>query len=202
MSVPISLRTPMGWQILGIVVGFLAAAAAAFFAANGHQMSRAVSITVTVIFGLIGAGCGWACLIDLTEHRLPNRLTYPLIPAVMLAAIVLAIVAGQGHRVTSALMSALITGGLFFVAALIAPTGIGMGDAKLAVTTGAMAGWWSYVTAMWAIFSAFVFAGLVALALIAVRHATAKTPIAFGPFLFLGAVVAIWWNVAASPFSW
>lgn len=202
LSVPISLSTSLPRQILGICVGAALAGAAAYFAAQGHRMSLGVAITVTVIYALLGGAAGWAALIDITEHRLPNRLTYPLIPAVALCALVLAIVSGQGHRLSAALISGFIAGSLFFVAALVAPTGIGMGDAKFAVTTGAMAGWWSYVTAMWSIFGAFFLAALVALLLIVIRRATAKTPIAFGPFLFLGAVLAIWWNVSASPFSW
>lgn len=199
---PISLRTSQQVQITGMVIGALGVGAASYLAATGHRLTLVPTLVCIAAFALLGAAIGWASAIDLSEHRLPNRLTYPLIPATLVIGIIAAVVSGQPHRISSLILSA-ITGGLvFFVAALTVPTGMGMGDAKLAVSTTALAGWWSYPTAMWHIFSAFFFAGIAVLALVAIRRATMKTRIAFGPFLLLGLCAALAWNAFASPFSW
>lgn len=201
-SVPISLSTPRQSQLVGITIGALAVGAASYVAASGHRLELLATVVVTVLFALLGGVIGWASAIDASEHRLPNRLTYPLIPASVIVGVITALIAGQPHRISSLIISGLTGGFVFFVAALTVSTGMGMGDAKLAVSTTAIAGWWSYPSAMWQIFAAFFSAGIAVLVLVALRKATMKTRIAFGPFLLLGLCLALAWNGFASPFSW
>lgn len=201
-SVPISLTTSRRTQIIGMVIGALGVGASTALAASGHRLTLIPTIVCTILFALLGGVIGWASAIDASEHRLPNRLTYPLIPATLIIGFIAAIAAGQPHRISSLIISGLTGGFVFFVAALTVSTGMGMGDAKLAVSTTALAGWWSYPSAMWHIFAAFFFAGIAVLVLVALRRATMKTRIAFGPFLLIGLCAALTWNAFASPFSW
>jgi leader peptidase (prepilin peptidase)/N-methyltransferase len=77
------------------------------------------------------------------------------------------------------------------VAALAYPAGMGMGDVKLALLMGAMLGRTVPVALMLGMFAALV-PGLVLLA----RHGkeARRMGIPFGPFLALGAVIALFWG--------
>jgi leader peptidase (prepilin peptidase)/N-methyltransferase len=85
-------------------------------------------------------------------------------------------------------VAALAVGGFLFVVALIAPGGMGMGDVKLALVLGAMLG---------ATVGVGMFVGLLAAMVPAIvlfiRHGVGarKVKLPFGPFLALGAVVAL-----------
>ena len=79
-------------------------------------------------------------------------------------------------------------GRFLFVAALVYPAGMGMGDVKLALLLGAMLGRLVAVGLMVGMFAALV-PGVYLLA----RHGSAgrKMGIPFAPFLALGAIVAL-----------
>ncbi len=80
----------------------------------------------------------------------------------------------------------------FFVLVLITRhKGMGMGDVKMAIQVGLTTGLPSVLVAM---FVAFVGGGLVAISLLLVRRKRWKEGIPFGPFLALGAVVALFWG--------
>ncbi len=72
-------------------------------------------------------------IVDVREHRLPNALTLPG------AAIVLAVAAGCG-RGLPALAGAAALAGCYLVIHLLSPAGMGAGDVKLALGTGALTG--------------------------------------------------------------
>jgi leader peptidase (prepilin peptidase) / N-methyltransferase len=79
-------------------------------------------------------------------------------------------------------------GGAFLVLTLVRPDGFGMGDVKLIAVMGLFLG----DAALAAVLIALLAGSLVGLALIA-RHgpAAAKSTIPFGPFLALGALLAL-----------
>ncbi len=116
------------------------------------------------------------------EHRLiPNRIVLPV------AAVVL--VAQTAVRPSPQwALGAVGASGFLFAAALAYPRGMGMGDVKLALLLGAMLG----RTVPLALFVGMVAALVPAVVLLA-RHggAARKMGIPFGPFLALGAVVAL-----------
>ena len=141
---------------------------------------------------LVFAGASvWLSVIDVREHRLPNRLTLPLIP-VMVGLLVLA---SWGAHDWSALWRALIAGAVLFavylVLNLVYPAGLGMGDVKLAPSVGALLGWCSWSAVLWGSLFAVFAMGLLSLALIITKKATMKTALPFGPFMFAGAWIAL-----------
>ena len=116
------------------------------------------------------------------EHRIvPNRIVIPAFVAVLAAQTAL------GPSVEW-LLGALGGSAFLFVAALVYPKGMGMGDVKLALLLGAMLGRHVAVALMLGMLFA-----LVPAAVLAVRHGAGarKMAIPFAPFLALGAVVAL-----------
>lgn len=136
-------------------------------------------------FGAVFIICVVAALavVDLEERRIPNRIVLPATGAVLAVQIAL------DPRGTPGLLAISLAAGLFFcLPMLVSPGGMGMGDVKLAFLLGAALGQAVILAIAVAVLASF----LVALAILARDGAAArKSAIAFGPFLALGAVAAI-----------
>lgn len=141
-------------------------------------------------FGLSGraavAAFFCAALVAVTatdlEHRIvPNRIVLPAAAIVLVAQTAL-------EPSVEWLLAALGAAAFFFVAALIYPAGLGMGDVKLALLLGAALGRTVPVALMLGMAAALV-PSVVLLA----RHGAAarKMALPFAPFLALGGVVAL-----------
>ena len=72
---------------------------------------------------------------------------------------------------------------------LINPSGLGLGDVKLAGVLGAFLGWLGWPAVLVGTVAAFVINAAVALVLLAARQVGTKSGIAFGPAMVAGAVV-------------
>ncbi|MCQ1954324.1 A24 family peptidase [Arthrobacter sp. zg-Y238] len=147
---------------------------------------------------LLGAALVWfaavavrLAVIDIRTRRLPNTLVLPSYPVagVLLAGAALA--AGEPDRVSAMLVGggALWIG--FFALRLLSPAGMGFGDVKLAGLLGLYLGFLGPGHVLAGVVAAFVFGGLWGVALILTRRGTASSTVAFGPFLLLGAAVAM-----------
>ena len=123
-------------------------------------------------------------LIDLETRLIPNRLTLP--GAVLALALGLALDPGGEP---SRLIAGAAAGGFLLVAALAYPGGMGMGDVKLAAMMGLFLG--SAVAP--ALLIALLGGTAVGAVIVARKGARAgrKTAVPFGPFLALGAIVAV-----------
>jgi leader peptidase (prepilin peptidase)/N-methyltransferase len=123
-------------------------------------------------------------LSDLRRRVIPNRLT----GAGALAAIAIG-GATDLSELPAQLAAGAGAGGFLLVAALARPDGMGMGDVKLAGMLGLFLGWQVVVALLVALVTATL-AGVIVTA----RHGIAvarRTTIPFGPFLALGALVAL-----------
>jgi leader peptidase (prepilin peptidase)/N-methyltransferase len=130
--------------------------------------------------------------IDLELKIIPNAITYPAIPA-FAAIVLLGAVLGQDLDPIRALLGGLAYGGGFFVIALIAPRGLGMGDVKLTLLIGLVLGSLGLANVGVAAGAAILLGGLGGIiALLAGRGR--KSAIPFGPFLAAGALVATFWG--------
>ncbi|MBI5106806.1 MAG: prepilin peptidase [Solirubrobacterales bacterium] len=123
-------------------------------------------------------------VIDLDHRIIPNKLTGPA--AVLAIALGLAL---EPSFVPEKLVAGLAAGGFFFVAAVLKPNGMGMGDVKLAGVLGLYLG----RAVAPAIFTGLILGVVAGAAIIARLGATAgrKTAVPFGPFLAVGALVAL-----------
>jgi leader peptidase (prepilin peptidase)/N-methyltransferase len=156
---------------------------------------------VELVTALLVAGCVWkfglsgsaavaafVCLAlvavsatDLEHRIIPNRIVIPAGLIVLAANTAL-------HPGPQWAIGAIGASGFLFIAALAYPAGMGMGDVKLAFLMGAALGKTVPVALFLGVFAALI-PGLVLIA----RHGRAarKMGIPFGPFLALGAVVAL-----------
>jgi leader peptidase (prepilin peptidase)/N-methyltransferase len=123
-------------------------------------------------------------LVDVAVRLLPDRLT----GAAAVAAIVAGTLLDAGGE-AGRLVAGLVAGGAFLVLAIARPGDMGMGDVKLTAVLGLFLGA-PVAVAVFVALVAGVVAGLALMARKGVRAGRA-TALAFGPFLALGAVVAM-----------
>jgi leader peptidase (prepilin peptidase)/N-methyltransferase len=129
--------------------------------------------------------------VDLLVFRLPDVLT---LPALGVTAALLGVAALLPHHQGSwlrALIAAAVLGALYFVLFFVNPAGMGFGDVKLAPTLGLALGWYGGPAVFTGTFAGFALGAVTGLILIATRRANRKTPIPFGPFMLLGALVGV-----------
>lgn len=121
---------------------------------------------------------------DLTHRIIPNRVVLPATVVVLAAQTLL-------HPSPEWALAALGASAFLFIAAVVYPAGMGMGDVKLALLMGAMLG----RTVSVAMMVGMVLALVPSIVLLA-RHggAARKMGIPFGPFLALGSVTALFWG--------
>jgi leader peptidase (prepilin peptidase) / N-methyltransferase len=123
-------------------------------------------------------------LIDLDHRIIPNKITLPA--AIAAVAIGLAL---KPAGVAEQLIAGAAAGGFLLVFALAYPRGMGMGDVKLAAVLGLFLGRNVAVALLTGVLAG-VLVGSVIMARLGVSQGR-KTAVPFGPFLALGAVVAL-----------
>jgi leader peptidase (prepilin peptidase) / N-methyltransferase len=148
--------------------------------------------------GLVLAAACWlaACAVplactDLAVQRLPDPLTgaaYAGTTALLLAA---AAVGGPWSALVRALLGGLALAGFYLLLMVISPSGMSLGDVKLAASLGTLLAWFSWRLLLAGGFAGFLLGGVFAAALLVSRRAGRKQPIPFGPFMIAGAVLAV-----------
>ena len=160
-----------------IIVVTVVAAAAVVRAHRDAPMSALLLTPVVLVYGALSS-------IDAAEQRLPNRLTLPL--AGISAVTVL--VAGAVRSEPGDAVGALVVGLLFAV--VLAVMRFGMGDVKLALTVGTIAGWLGRDAVSATIVVGSLAGAATAMVLIIVHRRLSLT-FSFGPFLALGSVAGM-----------
>lgn len=167
--------------------GVVVAGSAATFGALAARWSEPRDLAV---LGIYAAVLMLLLATDLDQKLLPDVLTLPLIPYSVLMlvlgwnpmlvdkelAIVTAVAAGIGAPILLLVSDRLLGGAL------------GMGDVKLAVSLGLMAGISRFVGGF---LVASVLSAVVLIGLIVLRRITLRSAIPFGPVLIAGGVVAM-----------
>lgn len=157
----------MGAAVLGAGIGALAA---------GWWPQVGVHIMLLVL--TIGVGVA-AAIVDLREHRLPDRLTWPYAAAAAGMVAAAAVVGTRIDLVVDAVLGAMATAGTLYVLALFAS--MGWGDVKYGLGLGVCAGAVAVSAAAVLPVVAMVLAAPVAV-VVWVRHgASARLPM--GPAL-------------------
>jgi len=162
--------------------------------------TAAVFIILTVRLGLdpalpaflyLGAVGVALTMIDIDVKRLPNVIVLPSYAVGLALLGGAAVASGDPGRLLRAVLGMAALFGFYFLLALIYPAGMGFGDVKLAGLLGLYLGWLGWAEVIAGGFLGFLFGGVVGGALMAVRRAGRKSQIPFGPFMLVGAFVAI-----------
>ena len=129
-------------------------------------------------------------VVDLHTRRLPNVLTLPSYLAGILLVGFVGVHRGDPGPVYRAAAAAVLLFALFYLLAR-RPTGMGMGDVKAAGMIGLFVGSLGIGAALVAAFLAAAGAFVTGLLLVATGVVPRRTPTPFGPYLALGAMVAV-----------
>ena len=144
-----------------------------------------------LVFALLATALLIVSCIDIAHTIIPNGITLP------------GIVIGIGTSlwltpggVGNAVLGVLVGGGLFLLVAVLSVIilqreGMGGGDIKLIAMIGAFLGWHSVLVT---IFFGAVLGAVVGTVLILLRRQGRREPVPFGPFLAIGALLAIVWG--------
>jgi leader peptidase (prepilin peptidase)/N-methyltransferase len=160
-------------QVVAVATFGLAAAALIHFGPSAQAVGAAFVLCVVALLTVV----------DLEERRIPNRVVLPATAAALLARIGL-----DPAQAPKVIGIALAAGLFFYLPLLLFRGGMGMGDVKLAVFLGAALG-----EAVALAIVVAVMGGFFAAVTILVRNGAQarKSAIPFGPFLALGAAVAL-----------
>lgn len=166
------------------------------------ELALAAALAVLVLAGgspgELAATAWWLAwavplaLVDAAAHRLPDRLSYPAAAGTW-ALLGLAALTGPGpgpwlRAVLAGLGLAL---GFAATTLLLGRRGFGLGDAKLALSVGALLGWYGWPVLLAGLMLAFALSALVALGLLAARRARWSTHLPFGPFLIVATALTL-----------
>ncbi|MGH9151801.1 MAG: prepilin peptidase [Acidimicrobiales bacterium] len=129
--------------------------------------------------------------IDLELRIVPNRIVYPTLfvsaPLLLLAAAI----HGDWASAREAAIGGVAAFAVFFVLWYVSPRGMGYGDVRLSGVIGMFLGWLGLWEVALGLFLAFLSASVIGVALMAAGRKGRKDAIPFGPFLALGAVLAL-----------
>lgn len=148
------------------------------------------SAVTLALFWLACAGVALA-VIDFRELRLPNPLVYSLYAVGAAAFLSASYLQGDFEPLLRALLGATSAMFLFGAIALLVPGGMGVGDVKLAGALGLYLAWFGWGSLILGLLFAFALGALFGIALVAFKWAKVRSAIAFGPWMILGAFLAI-----------
>ena len=154
-------------------------------------VDRFIAIELRLAFAILCAGLLVQSMIDAYTHRLVRQITHTMaVSGVLILGF---------HALQNSLTKSLVSAGvcaisgvaISFLTNKFVKGGLGAGDVRLMAVLGWHLGFLSYGAAIWALFASSFLAGAVGLALIMLGRASWQRRIAFGPFLALGTVLAI-----------
>lgn len=128
---------------------------------------------------------------DLAVQRLPDPLTGAAYAGTAVLLLAAAAVGGTWSALVRALLGGLALTGFYLLLMVISPSGMSLGDVKLAASLGTLLAWFGWRQLLAGGFAGFLLGGVFAGALLVSRRADGKQPIPFGPFMIAGAILAV-----------
>lgn len=145
-------------------------------------------VPYVLVYGAFISALLIVTFIDLDHKIIPDRITLPGMIAGLL---------GSGLFLPTgflnALLGLLLGGGLLYGVAVLSRGGMGGGDIKLIAMIGAFLGW---KATLLTILLGALSGSIIGVFLMVFRGKDRKFPVPFGPFLSLGALVALFWGPA------
>ena len=168
-------------------------ATAAVFVLLTIRLGADAALPAFLYLGAIGVAL---CMIDIDVRRLPDQIVLPsyLVGVVLLGGA--AAVTGSWGDLVRALIGMAVLYAFYFLLAFIYPAGMGFGDVKLAGVLGLYLAWLGWSELVVGAFLGFLLGGVVGLVLMLTRRAGRKSQLPFGPYMLVGALLAILWGGA------
>jgi len=158
--------------------------------------------------GLVLAAACWlaVCAVpliftDLAVSRLPDPLTAAAYAGIVILLLAAAFTApgAQGTdapgaswgALARALLGGLALAGCYLLLMIISPSGMSLGDVKLAASLGTLLAWFGWRVLIAGGAAGFLLGGLGGVVLLASRRADRKQLIPFGPFMIAGTFLAV-----------
>ncbi len=133
-------------------------------------------------------------LIDIDTFRLPFWIVAPSYPVAAVLLGLASAVERDGASAVRMLVGGAALWGLYRLLHLINPRGMGYGDVRLAGVLGMYLGWLGWGQLVVGGFLGFAVGALGGLLLVALRRGGLKTNIPFGPYMLVGAWLAVVWG--------
>jgi leader peptidase (prepilin peptidase)/N-methyltransferase len=134
--------------------------------------------------------------IDLDTKRLPNVIVLPSYVVALVLFLLPAALEGQWDAYLRAVLAGIALFAFYFLLAFIYPAGMGFGDVKLSGVIGIYLGWVSWALVGLGTFAAFLLGAFVGIAVILAGRGGRKTKVPFGPFMVVGAFLALFFGQA------
>jgi leader peptidase (prepilin peptidase)/N-methyltransferase len=148
--------------------------------------------------GLVLAAACWLALcavplafIDAAVHRLPDLLTAPAYAGTAVFLLLAAAASGHWPSLIRAVLGGIALAGFYLALILINPSGMGLGDSKMAASLGSLLAWSGWSTLLAGAFAGLLLAAVYGVAMLASGRATRKQHLPFGPFMIAGAFAVI-----------
>lgn len=172
-SAVLAVAVPVLWGVLAWRLGGL---------------SQGAVLPAYLLLAWAGVALFW---IDVDVHRLPEGLTLPVIPVLGILLAVASATTGEW----GALLRAVVCGAagwlVYAVLAFVVPGGLGLGDATLGGLVALPLGYLGWGVPIVGFVVAYLVSGVVALIGLVTRRLSLRSHIAFGPFIVVGAFVAV-----------
>lgn len=174
---------PSPWVLSGLVA---VAAGALTWRASPLTAGRDALVLAWLIIVQAGA---LLATIDLLVQRLPTVLITVMGAGVGTCIVAAAVLSRQPYWAARAAIAAAVLGGAYLMLALLTPSGMGMGDVRLAAVLGAVLGVGGLDAVLLGAVLPYLLAAPYSVARLSRRrHTDAQVP--FGPFLVAGAILA------------
>ena len=130
-------------------------------------------------------------LIDLDVRRLPDALTLPSYPVLAGLLGIAALAGSDSGGFVRALLGGAALYAFYFALCFAHPAGMGFGDVKLSGLLGMATAWLGWGPWAVGLFLGFLLGGVVGIGVILLGRGGRKTALPFGPFMLLGALLAV-----------
>lgn len=179
-SEPISARYPL-----------VEAGTAALFFLVGLRFGAQAQLPAYLYLAAVGISLA---LIDLDVKRLPDALT---LPSYGVGLVLLGLASlSDPQPLLRAVLGAAAMFALYFALCFAYPAGMGFGDVKLSGVLGLYTAWLGWDVWAAGLMLGFFLGGFFGIGLLLIKRGGRKTAIPFGPFMILGAFLAIFWGHA------
>ncbi len=164
-----------------------------------------------VVGGIVGWQVGWQpvlaawvylavvgvvlAYIDAQTRLLPTRIIAPSYGVLVLLLALAALLESDRDALARSALGWLAFGGFYFLMWVVYPRGLGYGDVRLAGLLGLALGYLGWPQVLTGMYAGFLLGG-VGGGLLSLLKVFDRTRYPFGPFMLLGAVVALIWGQA------